>query len=429
MRSRWDNFRGVWAIPLGCLLLSPGCKPKSEADFPWGKPPADYPKLEIKKAEVRPKGEDEAEARRPVEAEDEEEEVAPDPEPPPIVVGEDVAVAPSAPDAGPAPEVAEAPAPDAAVAAPDALPPLDPAIEATLQKRPTSAEKLESRRLNTEGLKRHKLKDYAGAAKFYQEALDNDPTAMLPRYNLACALSLSRQPELALQHLLVHQALGHKMKLQDARADADFEPMRKDPRFRKLTGYADVVIFAAEAVPSTVSEDVASAILKAVRFPAALGVAPSAVKETAVYYREGYAAAARQVASVIGDLKPQPMPARLAGEAGDVFVMVASEEDVAAASQRGLERFFDRALSGKSGDRAFTLRIKATTFFDQTILDGADKIKRSGTWKVEGDELVISYREIHETEGDAPPPEEASDRVKFRVDGDVLIVDGVRYSP
>jgi tetratricopeptide (TPR) repeat protein len=78
----------------------------------------------------------------------------------------------------------------------------------------------------------YEAKDYEGALKIVQQALDEYPGNPLAHYNVACMSSLLGRPDDALEHL--RAALGgHPDYVENACTDDDFAP-RDDPRFREL---------------------------------------------------------------------------------------------------------------------------------------------------------------------------------------------------
>ncbi|MBL8786184.1 MAG: hypothetical protein JNJ59_14895, partial [Deltaproteobacteria bacterium] len=180
----------------------------------------------------------------------------------PPVVGEVARPDPTAADAGPASDTADTVAPDTAadatvadaadtlgdaftwVADPDRLP---PEVLDALARKPSAAEREEARKLNKTGLEAQKKLALDEAMAAYRAALDQWAGAPFPRFNLACALALSKADDEALFHLavLAFSARNDKTssdRLDAARLDADFERLRKDERFRTLTGATEIEI-------------------------------------------------------------------------------------------------------------------------------------------------------------------------------------------
>jgi tetratricopeptide (TPR) repeat protein len=80
-----------------------------------------------------------------------------------------------------------------------------------------------------------KRRDQVGlAVEAMQQALDIDRDSGIAHYNMACYLSLLQQTELALIHLarsIEIDPIYRELALQEA----DFDPIRDDPRFREKT--------------------------------------------------------------------------------------------------------------------------------------------------------------------------------------------------
>lgn len=74
---------------------------------------------------------------------------------------------------------------------------------------------------------------YAEAEQHYRKAIELNPDHPKPYYNLACLCSLLGRKEEALTSL--REALKRAPILRaDAANDPDFQPLRKDPEFRRL---------------------------------------------------------------------------------------------------------------------------------------------------------------------------------------------------
>ncbi len=447
----------VVAIVLSCATGLAGCKPARETNpFPYGDPPETYPKAPPKPVESA----DEARVTgvvakaTPKPSLDHDMEAVPAPPSPvappaPVVSGPD-ATSPSPDTASPPPDAAEPPppppvvAPTAPTATADGLPVLDAATRAALAKRPTNAEKLEARRLNGDGVKLHKKRDYAGAIRLYLDALAAEPQSTLARYNLACAYALTGDAERAIHALLVHRELGHKAKLEDARVDEDFAGLRDDVRFRTLTGYATIVVYSADQVASTAVAELRANLKKSARFLVTDGgPIEGAPTETSVYYQETARPQGKAIADTLGggvgvgvNVALKPMSAapkklqKLAGKT-DVVIALASAQDVEASGAGDLSRFYDRDLKGRTAEYVYDLRLKSSGFFVQkrTPSDRSETLSRTGRFKVDGAFLALDYKEVRETASGPGAPEPRTERVTVRPLGEAIEIDGVRYTP
>lgn len=434
------------AISAVCILvLAASCKPADEPAYPWTTPPETYPFTQTDSPAPLP-GPLPALTPEPV-----PEPVLPPPTPPPpepIPAADDKPLDPKPLDSLPAEPVAadnaqswlptkpvDSPADLAVVPPVIGMPTLHPAVQAALQRKATRKQKLEARRLNSEGLHRHKKGDYGQAAEKYRDALAVDGRARFPRYNLACALALLGKSDEALQHLLALRELGHEAKLADARVDADFVSMRADARFVALSGLATVQLLRGRRATSEGVQRMVGVVRDRGRYEAVVGGASSVSAEFAwpksgtVYFGPDHADSAAALADALG-LLAEPRPAELTSGT-DLVVVLAKDAEVARAAGRALERFYDRKLHGRSSRGEHMLHLKATGFFTERIYreDDESTIKRNGTFTVEGDDLVRTYRETRETEEQVDGPDERSDRVSFEVRDTRLVVDGVTLKP
>ena len=65
------------------------------------------------------------------------------------------------------------------------------------------------------------------------EGIQLKPKDSLAHYNLACSYALLKQPDLALSTLRKALEFGYR-DFRYIRQDRDLDPIRKDPRFKKL---------------------------------------------------------------------------------------------------------------------------------------------------------------------------------------------------
>ncbi len=449
------NLAHTLVIPLLCAGLV-SCKPSDEPQFPYGPPPESYPVIEVSvQGDKSSDGDKRGAGSKPIAVKPTEPETPSDTgdddgtdKPAAGVVEPEPATTDGSesPDTGDDSDTGDATTGEAGIVETDtgtgpeevtpepvdpaAMPELDAGIREAISRKAKRRARLEARRLNGEGLKRHKARDFAGAIDKYRAALGSDARSRFPRYNLACALAMTEKSDEALQHLLALRELGYKDKVADARMDSDFESMRQDPRFRKLTAYARLVLMRRKAVPSGAMKSLAGTLRKEARFAGDMGgVSPVYVQEATVFHRPGFENQARAIAEVLSDARVRGLHEKLLQVEADVIVVVATEEDIAAAAGRALERFYDVQLHGKGRSGEYSLKLKSSGFFDERFYakDDSETIKRSGTFKVAEGKLQRSYRETRETEDDVFGPAEKTDRVPFKVAGDTLIVKGVKY--
>lgn len=100
-----------------------------------------------------------------------------------------------------------------------------------------------ARKFNTAGYKRFKVKDRRGALANYRRAVKASPAYEQARFNLACELSVSGQPGLAieqLEHLFRIGTPKARKLLSRARYDSDFTALHSDPRYQAIITEFDI---------------------------------------------------------------------------------------------------------------------------------------------------------------------------------------------
>ncbi len=136
----------------------------------------------------------------------------------------------------------------------DVLPPVAASPPSPAARRASDAQ-------NSAGYALSKAGDHAGAAARYRQAVRLDPSNVVARYNLGCALNRLGKAEAARARLAELKAAGCPTcvgRLARARTDPDWESQWADPAFRDLTGDATV----APADPATVARAVEASFLK-----------------------------------------------------------------------------------------------------------------------------------------------------------------------
>ena len=346
---------------------------------------------------------------------------------------------PDAAGAAPSADIAE---PDVAkdagpIATPDvAAPPeaprlvLDPGIQASLATRVSRKKRLEARRLNGRGVKKHKRRAYTQAIELYLEAIAVDPRAGLARFNLACAYALTGKRTEALQQLLALHALKKGDKVADARIDRDFEPLWDDPDFKRVTGDAQVKVLPRRGVSRSAVSAFIGVLKKVPHFRATrIGTPPGLGTTSTVFARTGFEGPARILSELVDGAAVKPVPPELASAKGDVFILVAREDDIAGAAARELEGFVDAKLRGKRRGVIHQLKLKSTGFFEWTLYDdgGAGQTRRNGTWKADGDKLKLSYKERRDTDEGVGATEDKESSLSFAIAGSRITIGGVTF--
>ncbi|MCB9535339.1 MAG: tetratricopeptide repeat protein [Myxococcales bacterium] len=125
---------------------------------------------------------------------------------------------------------------------------------------PAPAARRASDAQNSAGFALSKAGDHAGAAARYRQAVRLDPSNVVARYNLGCALNRLGKAEAARARLAELKAAGCPTcvgRLVRARQDPDWQSQAGDPAFVALTGDAKI----APAEPADVARAVEASFL------------------------------------------------------------------------------------------------------------------------------------------------------------------------
>ncbi len=116
---------------------------------------------------------------------------------------------------------------------------------AKFYKEVSASRKKQARRLVDKGLRLHKKKKMRKALALYEKAIKSDPNYLKAHYNAACASArlgdVSGAVEL-LKDIRSRKDRTSRRLLLDARRDKDFKKIRGRPEFKKVTGYAEIVL-------------------------------------------------------------------------------------------------------------------------------------------------------------------------------------------
>lgn len=109
---------------------------------------------------------------------------------------------------------------------------------------------------NRAGLEHLKARRYDAAIGAFEQSVRADPSYLLSRYNLACALSLSgrfvQSRRVLEQFQVAKDCVGCQVRLFRARSDADFKAQRDDPDFRARVADARLPVVTARAAAQAV---------------------------------------------------------------------------------------------------------------------------------------------------------------------------------
>ena len=170
-----------------------------------------------------------------------------------------------APPAEARPAVSAAPAPVAASAVTSAVVSARPAVSASGLPPGVPGDKAASAKattLNARALKDHQAGSHDAAAKGFEEAVRVDPSHVLARYNLACALAKKGDAERVLGVLAdlarAAECDDCKRQLAFARQDPDLASLLGDVRFAEMTSRAAVGPLPPKAVVGAVTRAIAT---------------------------------------------------------------------------------------------------------------------------------------------------------------------------
>ncbi len=123
-------------------------------------------------------------------------------------------------------------------------------VRATGRKRynppeATKADQSSAEKIAKDGVKDLVKRKYGRGVGKLKKAVKLDPRSEYAIYNLGCGLSLTKQRDDAIQWLQNLADLGSEQsseRLIRARSDGDFTYLRNDPDFKRITGYANILV-------------------------------------------------------------------------------------------------------------------------------------------------------------------------------------------
>jgi hypothetical protein len=401
--------------------------------------------------------------------------ISPSAEAPPVIatsLREPHAPPPPAPAPPASPSLPEAvpPPPEtpsrAFVTRPDALP---PELLTTLSAGSDETARAKARALNKSGLEKHRNNDLPGAIADYRAALEFHPAAPFPRYNLACALALSRAADEAIHELAILAHLARRDekardRLAAARVDKDFENLRAAPAFRALTLSTPVLVtWAGGRNSSETDQELARDLARALRearweiqvanTPWQLPVDGHTIRvrrdAKAPELDQVTLSAAEEITGVIERLSPgtfvRDPEGRLPADIPPIVIIVASPEteeplaEPTPADTNPLGPFIGRPLKHEGDDGRETLTLEANGHFNWDLHPTTGEPRRlAGRWALrlpsEGEtpegpmQLELNYRESPLSAGDSPPEGQALENtLPLRVNGRFLEIGGVTF--
>jgi hypothetical protein len=306
-----------------------------------------------------------------------------------------------------------------------------------LTRLPTSASRETADRHHEAGIKHHRRLDIDPAITAYRAALQAWPAHPGANYHLAAALALRSKWDDALYHLRVLATVGGRpasRRLREARLDPDFEPLVDDARFRTLTGYSPVAVAAANRDQAAT---MAKTLLEA-NIPAdVISHRPENTEQTTLWVSGEdplAATVAREVAGLLGgklqrELLRDPPTEHL-------LVLWVTGDGAKKETRSGfgvIADFIEVSLTAEHDGIAEKLRLWKTGFFQWTRVEpNGAKEERTGRYVLEGAHLSLDFKRVRENiRGSGRTETEQGRRttLSLKVDGDSLLVDGIRFQP
>ncbi len=160
-----------------------------------------------------------------------------------------------------------------------------------------------ARSLNKKGLSAYRRKRYRKAIGYFERAMRADPGYLEPFYNAACNYAMLRDARASVE--LLREIKGRcgrepRVFLSKAHTDRDFRYVKKDPSWRQVTGYVEILVLngaGPEGEPhvSRIKRDMATMG----RRPAFVGTDKYARSKPHIYYRPAFKDLAERLKDVV----------------------------------------------------------------------------------------------------------------------------------
>lgn len=343
--------------------------------------------------------------------------------------GDDAVLAFGANLASPVPTEAEAP--DGASESPSGL---TPPVLTSVRAPPDEAGSRAAKAHNATGLRHYRNLDLAAAASAFRDGLAAWPGHPYSNYNLACVLALqNRHPE-AIDRLRVLAALEPALglpRLHAARTDLDFEGLRSDETFRRLTGYVPVLVVPAPAIEGTAIVNETVQTLRDAKIPAQAGdVWNRPVDGHTLVVRRGDEPAdhmADEVEDAFAGQVRRRESSRLAKEHPVVLVLSHGQAAGEPPKESKPEDFLGKPLTAvkKAGVHHFQLK-EARFFTWEHLAEDGTRVERTGSYHLRKGRIYLDFQQTTERPGarGGPPAIEVergrrTDH-RIRAEGDTL---------
>lgn len=160
-----------------------------------------------------------------------------------------------------------------------------------------------ARSLNKKGLAAYRRKRYRTAVGHFEAAMRADPSYLEPFYNGACNYARLRDARAAVE--LLEEIKGRcgrqaRVFISKAHTDRDFQYIKKDPNWRRVTGYVEILVLngaGPEGEPHV--ERIKRDMATLGRRPAFVGTDKYARSKPLIYYRPAFKELAEQLKDVV----------------------------------------------------------------------------------------------------------------------------------
>ncbi len=167
----------------------------------------------------------------------------------------------------------------------------------------SAARERKARKYNKKGLKAYRRRKYRKAVSYFEKAMKADPNYLEAIYNAACNYALLRDSRAAVELLRdLKSRCGREPRvfLRKAHRDRDFRYIRKDPEWREVTGYVEILLLngaGPEGEPhvARIKRDMATMG----RRPAFVGTDKYPRSKPLIYYKPAFKELAEKLKDVV----------------------------------------------------------------------------------------------------------------------------------
>ena len=176
----------------------------------------------------------------------------------------------------------------------------------------SAAREKRARKENSKGLRAYKRRKYRKAIHHFERAMKEDPSWLQPIYNAACNYAMLKDARSSVQ--LLEEIKGRcgrepRTYLSKAHTDRDFRYIKKNPNWRKVTGYVEILLLngaGPEGEPhvARIKRDLGTMG----RRPAFVGTDKNPRSKPLVYYKEPFKDLAEQIKDTVAAPRTKMKP-------------------------------------------------------------------------------------------------------------------------